>query len=96
MSADNVTPIRAGNGSTQPPKASRKPRKTRAQTSGVHLRESGEHEGFSTYEVLAGLRGVCDALDDRDWARNMDIDLAQRLVMAGKVLAAILHGREDL
>jgi hypothetical protein len=98
MSADNVTSIRASNGGgSQPPKGPpAKTRRARAQRPGVHLRESGEDDGFTTYELLSGLHGVCQAMVDRDFMRDMDIDAIECLAMAAKVLAAILHGREEM
>ncbi len=58
---------------------------------GLQLRESDEDE-FTTMDVLAGLYGVCQALDEA--AGNCDdANLIHRLSIAAKVLASILDNR---
>jgi hypothetical protein len=91
----NVTPIRGSDGAGQPPSdASPKRQRPRKERPGVVLVRSGEYEGFTTHDVLVGLDGVCCALDAMEWSVNMDIDTAQRLSIASKVLVSILCNRE--
>jgi hypothetical protein len=94
MSSDNVIPIRSGDG--KPPDTPRSPApKARkpAKIKGLLLEESDEFDGFSTYEVLAALRGVCCAFADLDYSSDMDVDFVERLAIAAKVLSSTLHTR---
>jgi len=90
----NVTPIQEGDPPPMPPK---EPRRHHAKKKQVYsLAESSDSEGFTTYDVLASLRGVCKALDDLEFTRDMDIDLVAQLARAAMVLSNILYSRDHL
>jgi hypothetical protein len=59
------------------------------------LRESGPYDGFTTLDVINGLHGVCFAADQIVQAQS-DIDIAQELNMATKILSSILAGRVEI
>jgi hypothetical protein len=80
-----VTPLRA---------PAKEPKK-RAPRIGLRLRESDELEHFTTLDVLSGLCGVCEALDDAVGTGSMDLDTTHRLSIAGKVLSSILMDRAE-
>jgi hypothetical protein len=59
---------------------------------GLQLRESDDEGEFTTMDVLAGLCGVCQALDEV--AGNCDdANVTHRLSIAAKVLCSILDER---
>jgi hypothetical protein len=82
-------------GSARQPSSTAKPR-SRATRKGLLLAESGEFEGFSTDDVMTGLSGVCEALDDLEYTRRMDIDLVAKLARAARVLSTILMNKRAI
>lgn len=83
MSADNVTPFPP---SGQPPK----PKRRKQPPIGLQFAE-GDSDGPGTLYVYQGLRGVCNALDEIDERR--DLDLYADLSAAAAVLIGILEER---
>jgi hypothetical protein len=86
MNHSNVTPIR-------PPKRERPKREAKRQV-GLVLRESGEFDGFTTLDLVAGTAGVCQALDQL--AGEHDPDLVHRLSMAATILSTMLSDRVEI
>ena len=68
-----------------------KPRQVRKPKPGVQLIESEEHEGFQTLDVINGLHGICEALDER--AEDFSMDTIQELAISAKILSSILRRR---
>lgn len=98
MSADNVTPFRAGPkaGSPKHESSTRKGRR-RARYQRVDalvLEEFPAEDGMRVYDVLAGLRAVCQALDELDSTAGEDQAQRARLAMAARALSSLLHNRE--
>jgi len=62
----------------------------------ILLRASAEGESFSTLDVVAGLHGVCEALDDTVGTGCMARNTIQRLSMAARVLSSILNDRVEI
>jgi hypothetical protein len=91
--SDNVIPIRGGKPPGEPP-APPKRRSRRKARREIVLEESGEFDGFSTHDVIAGLQGICCTLADFDYSAGMDFDKIQQLAMGAKVLSGILYSRE--
>ncbi len=96
MSADNVTPFRAGPKAAAGKRGAEKQRRTRWKAvKAVVLEEFPEEDRIRIYDVLAGLHGVCESLDgDFDQNDMNDLDRQTRLSMAAHVLSTILHHRE--
>ena len=68
-----------------------------AETPGLRLRQSNEEDGFTTLDVINGLRGVCVALDDYVATNSCpDVDQAANLSMAANVLSAIIADRVEI
>jgi hypothetical protein len=91
--SDTVIPIHGGKPPGQPPTPSKR-RSRHKRRDVVVLAESGEFDGFSTHDVIAGLNGVCSTLAERDYSASMDFDQVEQLGMAAKVLSAILCNRD--
>ena len=88
------TPI-LGNGPTQPPEPpGSSDFVAHPNTHELIISGSTAGEDFSSYDVLLGLHGVCDALNALEWHRNMNLDCGERLARAARVLVAILLHRE--
>ena len=62
----------------------------------ILLRASAENESFSTLDVVAGLHGVCETLDDTVGSGSMDQNTIQRLSMAARVLSSIVNDRVEI
>lgn len=60
---------------------------------GLVLAESAGHKGFDTHDVVAGLHGVCTALDVVV-GDSPDVDTGE-LAIAARVLVSILRSRES-
>jgi len=88
MVENNVTSIR-------PPPPATKQRSKRGLKIGLRLRESDKGGDFTTLDVLSGLCGVCEALDDAVGTGSMDLDTTHRLSIASKVLSSILMDRVE-
>jgi hypothetical protein len=89
-----VTPIRSGD--TQPPgqgpKPPKRPRKPRSDV--LKLRGRDGNEGFTTLDLINGLRGVCRALDDVCVNHGgIEADFAADLAMAARALSEIIGNR---
>jgi hypothetical protein len=80
-----VTPIHAD------VKVSKRSTRRKNAVDGLMLRVSGEHEGFSTIDVLNGLHGVRETLDRM--AQDLHLDQRHELSTAANVLSAILRDR---
>jgi hypothetical protein len=85
--SDNITPIRPT------PKPRRQKRAARQE--GLLLRDSAEGEGFTTLDLVNGLYGVCKAADQLV-VSTADINIANELVMAAKILSSILASRVEI
>ena len=56
------------------------------------LSDSRDIDGISTLNIISGLQGVCDALDESA-GHGANIDHTHQLAMAAKTLSAILAAR---
>jgi hypothetical protein len=65
------------------------------QRRGLLLVESGEFDGYSTLDLVNGLHGVCNALDQLEGSAQ-SLDQVAELSMAAKVLSSILQNRVEL
>lgn len=63
-----------------------------AARSGRTLDQAADLEGFSTLDIVNGLRGVCGALDALA-GNATDVDGIQDLATASRVLSAMLADR---
>jgi hypothetical protein len=66
------------------------PRRKAKATPGLLLRDTNEDADYTTLDVVTALRGVCVAADTLVTAES-DIDVAQQLNMASKILSSILY-----
>jgi hypothetical protein len=62
----------------------------------VLLRASDENEAFTTLDLVAGLHGVCEALDDQVGTASLDLRAIQRLSMAARVLSSMVNDRVEI
>jgi hypothetical protein len=93
VNADNVTPIHSGG--TPPERPRRRPRE-RVRLY-LKLTHSKEDEGFTTLDVVNGLRGVCRALDLAAVDSSCsDIDHVGDLAMAARVLSEMVGDRVEI
>jgi hypothetical protein len=61
------------------------------RTAGQVLLRQADGEGFQTNDVINGLHGICEVLDER--ADDLDISVIHELSTAAKVLSSILQNR---
>lgn len=72
-----------------------KPKRTVVPRGAVVLAPSGDMDDFSTMDLVVGLHGVCQALDDTVGTDSMDKDTIQRLSIAANVLSSIIMSRME-
>src|SRR5258708_18076909 len=92
----SVTPIAAG--SSEPPGGTKAPRHRRPHPAKVQklLDDTRDRDGFSTLDVINGLRGVCCALDQAAATESCrEVDLVCDLSMAAQVLSSMLGDRVE-
>jgi hypothetical protein len=69
---------------------------SRKEKGALLLRASHENEGFTTLDLVAGLHGVCEALDDQVGTCSLDFGAVQRLSMAARVLSSMVNDRVEI
>ena len=95
MSTDNVTAIREDT-SKRPTPAGRTGLTAKQKAEGsLLLCGSDEFDGFSTLDLVAGLNGVCQAIDMLAGECD-DRDVIHRLGMASKILSTMVNRRVEI
>ncbi|HEV7611431.1 MAG TPA: hypothetical protein VGO37_06120 [Steroidobacteraceae bacterium] len=61
----------------------------------VVLSPSGDMDDFSTMDLVVGLHGVCQALDDQVGTESLDRDGVHRLSIAANVLSSMVMQRME-
>jgi hypothetical protein len=61
----------------------------------VVLAASGDMDDFTTMDLVVGLHGICQALDDQVGTETLDRDGVHRLSIAAKVLSSIVMQRME-
>ena len=59
----------------------------------VRLRASGPDDNFSTLDLLSGLHGICQTLNNQVGVDSLDKNVTHRLSIAANVLSTMLYDR---